>query len=351
MRVLFVNPWGRALARVYCDELVRLGHEVALVTTERHFERQEQRPYELLVEGAPKQPASWPGVLRVLAAARRFRPDVVVAEEFHDPRLLPLLRLAPVGTLVHDDAPHDHTHVKSLHHRIVFRQVSVRADLRITFSEFVADAVRRRADGAVTTVPLPSEAGEHQVPPFVTARERRDVVQLGRIGPYKNLPGTFEGWAEHVRSPGYRGDRLIVLGDGHFDGPLPPQCEWRRGRYQFADALPVLAAAKASLVYYTSATQSGVQVMSMQCGTAALVSDIGGLAEYLPPGERAIPRGRPDLLAAALDELADPQVAADRGRAGRAHHDTEHLVTPATMALIDVLDRLRAGSFTLAARK
>lgn len=340
MRILFVNPWGRALARVYCDELVRLGHDVSLVTTERHFERQEPRPYELLVPGAPRQPSSWPGVARVLAAARRFRPDVVVAEEFHDPRLLPLMRLAPVATLVHDDAPHDETHVKAWHHRVVFDRVARAAELRVTFSAHVAAAVGRRHDGPVVTVPLPSDAAEHQAPALVPADGRRDMVLIGRIGPYKNLAGTFEGWTHHVGSDAYRGDRLIVIGGGSYDGALPEHCEWRRGRFQFADVLPVLAAAKASLAYYSSATQSGVQVASMQCGTAAVVSDVGGLPEYLPPGEHALPLHRPDLLAGALAALTDPDEAALRGAAGRKHYEARYHQTPAAQALVDVLGGL-----------
>lgn len=348
MRILFVIPWGRALARVYCDELIRLGHEVALVTTGRHYEKQPARPYELLFSGTPKQPSSWPGLVRSLNAARRFAPDVIVTEEFNDPRLLvPLMGSTPVATLVHDDRPHDHLHERAFHHRVVYNRVADKADLRVTFSEYVAQAVRARGTGPVATVPLPSDAGEHLVPPFVPAEGRRDMVMIGRIGPYKNLPGAFEGWAEHVAGSGYRGDKLIVIGDGHFDGTLPPECEWQRGRFQFGDAMPVLAAAKASLAYYASASQSGVQVISMQCGTAAVVSATGGLAEYLPPGEQAVPLGRPDLLGAALDELADPQVAADRGQDGRQRYEQRHHVTPAAQALVDVLQRLRDGAFAL----
>lgn len=346
LRILWLAPWSRALSRVYADELVRAGHEVLLVTTERHFERwAAPAPYEHLLTGSPKQPRSWPSVARAAAAARRLRPDVVVSEEFHDPRLLPLLAIAPSAVLVHDDAPHDATEVKALHHRLVFGRVPRSADVLVTFSEFVARRVRIRwPDRPVVSVPLPSEAGEALVPPFVPAAGRRDVVLLGRIGPYKNLPGTLAAWAAHVASAGYRGDRLLIVGDGAQDAlPLPPACEWRRERFQFADVLPVLAAAKASLAYYSSATQSGVQVISMQCGTPVLVSATGGLPEYLPPGEEPVPPDRPAALAAALDTVADPEVAAARGRAARARYDAHHHPAVAADALLAVLDRLRAG--------
>ena len=351
MRILWVAPWGRALGRVYLEEFARTGHEVLLVTTDRHFERWDApAPYERLVTGSPKEPRSWPSVGRALAAARLLRPDVVVAEEFHDPRLLPLLAGAPRAVLVHDDAPHDATEVKALHHRLASGVVSRRADLLVTFSAFVGRAVAARRAVRVATVPLPSEADERLVPPLVPAAGRRDVVLLGRIGPYKNLPGTLEAWAAHVRSAAYRGDRLLIIGDGSQGTlALPPAAEWRRERFQFADVLPVLASANASLAYYASATQSGVQVVSMQCGTSVLVSDAGGLAEYLPPGEQAVPLSAPERLVAALGEVADPHVAEERGRRARARYEQRHRPAAAAAALLDVLDRLRHRPVTVTA--
>jgi glycosyltransferase involved in cell wall biosynthesis len=346
MRVLWIAPWGRALARVYLDEMVRQGHEVLLVTTARHYEKQpEGCAYEQVVTGNLRQPASWPSVANAIGAARRFRPDVVVAEEFHDPRLLPLLGAAPLATLVHDDAPHGEAETKAWHHRLVFRRTSRRADLLVAFSEHVAAAVRGRSSRPTVTVALPSDAGEQHVPPIVAAPQRRDFVLIGRIGPYKNVPVTLEAWRRHVGSPAYRDDRLLIIGDGPAEsvGPLPQACEWRRSRFQFAELMPVLATAKASLAYYTSATQSGVQVISMQCATSALVADVGGLPEYLPPGEKPVPVDDPAGLALAIGQLADPEVAAARGRAARDHYDSVHHPAPATAQLLEALHRLRAG--------
>lgn len=342
MRVLWIAPWGRALARVYLDEMVRGGHEVLLVTTAKHFEKSDAVGYERIITGDPKQPGSLPSVVSALAAAWRLRPDVVVAEELHDPRLLPLLGTAPLATLVHDDAPHDATETKAWHHRLVFRQSSKRAGLLVAFSEHVAAAVRSRSTLPVAVVPLPSDAGEQHVPPIVPAAERRDMVLIGRIGPYKNVPRTLDAWRLHVASDAYRGDRLLVIGNGPEEavGPLPEACEWRRERYRFADLMPTLAGAKASLAYYSSATQSGVQVISLQCATTAVVADVGGLPEYLPPGEKPVPADDVAELAAELGRLADPAVAEARGRAGRAHYDLVHHPAPATASLLAALDRL-----------
>lgn len=342
MRVLWIAPWGRALARVYLDEMVRQGHEVLLVTTTKHFEKSHLARYERFISGAPKNPRSWPSAFAADSAARRLRPDVVVADQFYDPRLLPMTRLAPLATIVHDDRPHDPAEREAWHHRQVVRRLTDRADLLLTFSEHVATAIGAHLRTPIATVALPSDAPEALVPPVVPAEQRRDFVLVGRIGPYKNVPLTVQAWQRHVASPAYRGDRLIILGDGSEEavGPLPESVEWRREPYQFAEMMPVLARAKASLAYYRLATQSGVQVISMQCATPVLAADTGGLPEYLPPGEMPVPVDDPAALAAAFDRLADPARAAAQGRAGRAYYDAVHHPTPATAQLLDVLGRL-----------
>lgn len=109
MRLLWVAPWGRPLARVYAEALRALGTQVLVVTSEQHHEHAGTAEHEVVVTGSVKHPASYRKALAAFRAARAFRPDVVVTEELTDPRLLPLLRLAPVATLVHDDSPHDAT--------------------------------------------------------------------------------------------------------------------------------------------------------------------------------------------------------------------------------------------------
>lgn len=338
MRVLWVAPWGRPLAEVLAAGLRTHGAEVLVVTTPRHYEDAAGTDGAVVVAGSPRHPSSWGSAVDAVRACRRFRPDVVVTEDFADPRLLPLLRGAPVAVLVHDDAPHDVTEVRPWRRRVVGARVLSSADLLVTFSEFVAGHARGRGGAPVVTVPLPSEVPQSLVPPLVAAADRRDVVVLGRINPYKDVPTTLAAWERHVAGPGYRGDELVIIGDGNeADLTLPAHASWRRERFQFADVVPVLARAKASVVHYRSATQSGVQVTSMQCGTAAVVSDAGGLAEYLPPSVEPVPAGDVAGLAAALDELAHPAVAAAAGAAARAHHDACCTAEVAGAALLAAL--------------
>lgn len=340
MRILLVAPWGRALAAVLATGLREAGAQVLVVTSPRHYEATANDPKVLVVTGSARRPRSWATVVAALRTARAFDPDVVVAEEFADPRLLPMLRLAPLAVIVHDDAPHDQTETAPWRRRIVATHVQSRAALLLTFSRFVAAQLTGRS-ARVAVLPLPSEIPAHLVPPVVVAERRRDMVVLGRINPYKDVPTTLAAWSKHVAGPAYRGDQLIIIGDGsQADLSLPPRCTWRRERFQFAEVVPTLAAAKASLVHYRSATQSGVQVSSMQCGTTAVASDAGGLAEYLPPGQSPVPAGDVLALCAELDRLADPVAAAAGGRASRTHHDGHYRAEPVGRALLAELVQL-----------
>jgi glycosyltransferase involved in cell wall biosynthesis len=133
---------------------------------------------------------------------------------------------------------------------------------------------------------------------------------------------------------------LTLLGDGPLDvseQDLPPRCEWRRERYSYSDVLPVLARAKGSLVHYRNASQSGVQLLSMQLGVTPIVSDSGGLPEFQPPGEPGIGVDDVDGLAAAIGGLSDPESARQRGEASRAHYERTYLASHVVKRLADVL--------------
>jgi glycosyltransferase involved in cell wall biosynthesis len=307
----------RPLARVHVDALHDEGHECVLVTSDQHYQKATARPYERVLDPRPKDPRTVAPLLRTWAELRRWRPDVVVVELVWDPRWLLLTRLAPVVHLVHDDQPHDATETRPGWQRALFERFNRRAGAVVTFSAHVAARLPR----AARVVPLTSDVPDTDLPANPLAR--KDFVLYGRMSPYKNVPVALRAWQRHVDSAEYRGDRLLLLGDGPADvdpDALPSACEWRRERYDYAEVLPILAGAKGSLVHYRMATQSGVQLLSMQLGVTPVVSDSGGLPEFQPPGETAV--GVDDVagLADALGRLADPAVAAARGMASREHY-------------------------------
>jgi glycosyltransferase involved in cell wall biosynthesis len=328
----------RTLARVYVDALHDAGHECRLVTSDQHYQPMTPRDYERVLDPRPRDPRTIVPLLRVLAEARRWRPDVVVAELVRDPRWLALARLAPMVHLIHDDAPHDATESRPAWQRALFAHLSRRAVRTVAFSSHVA----ARLGPGTAVVPLTSDVAEADLPP--EPRERRDFVLYGRMSPYKNVPIALRAWQAHVDSDAYRGDRLLLIGDGPLDLPdLPARCEWRRGRYAYADVLATLAGAKGSLVHYRNATQSGVQLLSAQLGVTPIASDSGALPDFQPPDEAPIGVDDVSGLAAAFAGLADPGIAAARGKACREHYRACFAAPRSATVLADVLRAAARG--------
>ncbi|MEV4311896.1 glycosyltransferase family 4 protein [Actinocrispum sp. NPDC049592] len=324
----------RTLSRVHVEALQDAGHECLLITSDQHYEKTAPRPYERVLDPRPKDMRTVGPLLRTVREARRWRPHVVVVELVWDPRWTLFTRLAPSVHLIHDDQPHDETEVRPGWQRRLFARFSERATRVVAFSDHVA----KRLPYPASVVPLTSDVPETDLPePPI---ERHDFVLYGRMAPYKNVPVALRAWEQHLLSGQHKGDRLLLLGDGPLDvseQDLPPRCEWRRERYSYADVLPLLARAKASLVHYRLATQSGVQLLSMQLGVTPIVSDSGGLAEFQPPDEPGIGVDDVEGLAAVFGELADPDVAQRRGDASRKHFERKFSAAQAVDRLADVL--------------
>jgi glycosyltransferase involved in cell wall biosynthesis len=334
MKVLWLSPWMRTLSRVHVEALHEAGHECLLITSDQHYEKMSPQPYERVLDPRPKDMRTLGPLLRTVREVKSWQPSVVVVELVWDPRWLMLARLAPLVHVIHDDAPHDQTELRPAWQRALFDRFSNRATRVVAFSDHVA----KRLPYPASVVPLTSDVREKDLPEQVT--ERRDFVLYGRMSPYKNVPIALRAWEKHLLSGQHKGDRLILLGDGPLDvseQDLPPRCEWRRERYSYSDVLPILGRAKGSVVHYRNASQSGVQLLSMQLGVTPIVSDSGGLPEFQPPGEPGIGMDDVDGLAAAFGGLSDPDVALRRGDASRAHFQREFLASHVVERLADVL--------------
>ncbi|KAA1373108.1 glycosyltransferase family 4 protein [Aeromicrobium fastidiosum] len=311
----------RPLARIHADALRSVGHEVRLVTSDQHPESGPARDDEWVLDPRPKQPSTYRPFLRVRREALAFGADVVVTELVRDPRWLTLGGGVPRIDVVHDDRPHDSGEQRPRWERSLFDRWGAGADLTLFFSEFVAGRVDRTPQALV---PLSSDVADAAVPRFVEAEDRRDFVLSGRLNGYKNIPVALEAWTLHRSGPRYRGDQLVLIGDGEAPGELPDGVRWQRGPFRYADQLDTLARAKASLVHYRRATQSGVQVLAMQLGVMPVVSPEGALPELQPPGGPVV--GVDDVrgLADALDVLADPAEAVRAGCRAREAYVERH---------------------------
>ena len=302
-----------------------------------HFDPPPTHEDDLVLSRPWRSPAGAGEFLRAKRAVARFRPDVVIAEIMRDPRYLGLVpRGVPLFVTTHDAVAHDQANRTPFMRRLAKRNLESRADVEICFSWHVAAAVGPRGH-EVRVLPLTSEMPEGITPGIVPAGDRRDFLVVGRLSAYKNVATIVEAYQRHQASPAYRGDRLVLVGGGDPECALPADVEWVSGRFAFADLAPRLATAKASVCLYSAGSQSGVQVTSMQCGVQCLVSDVGGLAEYLPEGERTYSPSDPGGLASALDLLADPEAAFEGGHRARAAYRERLSVAATSRAWEDVL--------------
>jgi glycosyltransferase involved in cell wall biosynthesis len=346
MRVLWLSPGLRFTARMYAESLQALGVEVILVTASLHPEyRAPERPppdppreYEVELLGRPVPTAGWRPFLAAYRLAARFQPDVVVTELLRDPRWRTFARLAPRVRLVHDDKPHDPTHEPPWWNRWFFDRWDDEADATVVFSNYAAQSLRAAgwARSPMYLAPLISDLDAALVPDFVDAQRRRNFVLIGRQRPYKNHDVVFAAWDAHARGSAWRGDELVLFGAGEISPPLPPHARWYRGSYRYRQVVAELAASKGSIVHCRRASQSGVQVLSMQLGVPTLVSTAGALPEYQPPGLSITGIDDVDGLSQAIDALADPVEVEVQARVALEHHRTHYDPAIAAGRLVEI---------------
>ncbi len=348
MRVLWLSPWMRTLAREYAGELRALGHDVLLVTSNQHPQSLERIEWERVLDPRPKNPATWPAHAAALQEIRRFGADAVVTELVRDPRWMLYAGSVPRIDVVHDDRPHDSGELRPAWERAVFGAWNQRAAATICFSEHVATSLSTSREA--TVIPLASDVPDSMFGELIPEQERRDFVMLGRLNGYKNIDVVLRAWEQHRHSSAYRGDTLRLYGAAERAPQLPADVWWNGGSYDHADVIPVLARAKGSIAHYRVATQSGVQVLSMQAGVMPIVSTEGALPEFQPPGAPAIDRDDIAGLAKALGELADPSAAAEAGRRARAHYRDTFSAPVAAAELDKVLLGLMSSNRTARVR-
>ena len=338
LRVVWLSPLMRPLARVQAEALRARGMDVLLVTTDRHPESDTRRDYEMVLDLSFRTASTW------LAAWRRIhehRPDVVIAERVRDPRWIALAGRTPRIQVVHDERRDEGSRRRRAYARAMFDRWGSRSAATVTYSNYAAIAVAIRRDVVGTPVnvlPLCSDLDPALVPPFVGPDERHDFVVAGQLGSQKNIDVVLEAWQRHVDGGSWRGDELLFIGNGPLViRTLPAYVRWRSGNYRYADVVSTMAAAKGSVAHYRGASQSGVQMLSMHLGVMPIVSPVGGLPEYQPPVFPPIAVDNVAGLTAAFDELSDPLTATLRGAAAARHYADWFAVDHAVDGLWNVL--------------
>lgn len=342
-RILWLSPWMRPLARIQAEALHSRGADVLLVTSNQHPESDNARDYELVLDPRFRTAATWPATFAASRRVRAFGPQVVITELVRDPRWIALAGRAPRIQLVHDDRPHDPAEQWPGYERAVFDRWGAGSVATVTYSDYVAAAVAHRRDVAGTAIhvlPLTSDLDTNLVPAPANSEGRRDFVMIGRLNPYKNVDTVLQAWQRHVAGGAWRGDNLVLIGEGRINpSTLPKHTQWRRGSYRYHEVVETLAAAKGSVSHYRRASQSGVQVLSMQLGVTPIVSSVGGLPEYQPPDCPPVAVDDMASLANAFDTLANPDTAAAFGAAAARHYAQRYAVDHAVDRLLDVVNQ------------
>ncbi len=340
-RFLLASAWFADLAVAHAEALVKHGHSVQVIVGRAPSITISSVP--IYVGPARIKDLRNAGFARKLATLRSTIFDTVVVDETWDPRYShALIDLADTAVVaVHDAVPHDETHRYTGWKELSRRSLRKRASLLACFSESVA--LQLRGTGKpLMRLPLTSDYLGAVPDP---ATDRRDFVCFGRARPYKNVRTVLEAWSVHVGSEGYKGDRLIVTGtptDHGVSGAQWANVVWISADQPYSSLLPVLRRAKANVSLYTSASQSGVQVLAAQHSVCSIVSNVGGLPEYQAPGAPIVNLANSGGLVDAFNRLSDVDVAVRLGAEARLRYQNEWSASEVARRLLDELSGRRS---------
>ena len=344
LRILHVDTgrgWrgGQAQVDLLAGALAARGHAQALAAPpgEPLPARVSARGVAATIPFAPRSDLDLPAALSLVAAAKRFAPDVV---HLHDARAHATgwlaARAAGAACVVSRRVafagagrrPHawkyralaaDRWHAIS---RAV-RDELVAAGVDPARVEVVPDAL----DVAATTHAVDAARRDGGARALREAWGSRDDGALwgtiAALTPEKGHADLLEalGRTRAVNA------RLVLVGDGPEDRRLreragrlgvAPRIAWA-GRVE--DVVPALAALDALVVPSRAEGFGSIVLLAQAAGVPVVATRVGGLVDAIDDGVtgRLVPPGDPSALAAALDELAaDPAGARQRADAARA---------------------------------
>jgi glycosyltransferase involved in cell wall biosynthesis len=330
VRVLICAPWFRTLARIHARALVAAGHQVLIVTTVAQGDRSGTQEVEELTVGPELKSVS--AVMGTLSTRRKiamWNPDISMVDDTWDPRFHFFANVAPRRILaVHDPEPHDADHTRRGWKGLVQGRARHQASNVATFSRFASESLK--SESRVYVLPLSSEVDDSAR--VATRSEQQGFCFVGRVSQYKGLDFLLEAWP--IFQACHPQERLTILGSGINDLELPEGVIWLNHKYSDSEAAGLISGCRAVVLPYREASQSGVQVLSLQLATPTIVTRVGALPEFQPPGFPIVEFGDVESLVASLSLMAidDPKRAPE----ARNHYES----TFGTQILTEALDRM-----------
>lgn len=147
--------------------------------------------------------------------------------------------------------------------------------------------------------------------------ESIDLLCFGRLSPYKGIDILAE--AAQIISEAVRGVRIVVAGSSAAGFVAPPSRDLANGgrftvearHISNAEAAALFGRAKAVVLPYRDATQSGVALSAIAFGRPVIATRCGGLPEYVLDGHNGLlveSRSPAAIAAACIRILSEPRL-------------------------------------------
>lgn len=211
-------------------------------------------------------------------------------------------------------------------------------------SDAVAEGVARRNPG-LKLIRLP--IGAHLPHGTAVTAARFDFVFFGRIRTYKGLDLLRDAWrllrAMHPHAT------LRVLGEGDVEACAPgleglPGVTVERRWVPDAEMAAEIASARALVLPYREASQSGVVPIALALGVPVVATAVGGLAEQVADERTGLVVSlEPDALARAMGRMLDSKLRTRLATAARAEGAALMDWDAPAAALRDALSRVLRG--------
>jgi glycosyltransferase involved in cell wall biosynthesis len=314
VRVLLLCDWFQKYAIAQAVALREAGMSVLLVYRDHplefggsHLERDtlladaQARGVEVLsIPESVSSVGGSVGLVRVLRAARSWRPDVVHAHDNSDPRLLLMARNRPLVLTIHDPLPHPGAWTPRRLRRLVRRRWISAADVLVVHSDSLRHellASRLIQSSRIEVVPHGAAISERAQP----LPPAKSILFFGRLEVYKGISVLLAAMDEvwHSRPE----VKLIIAGAGPEAAAVPlddPRVEPLLGYLPEDRIDDVFARASLVVLPYVEASQSGVGLLAISRGIPIVASRVGGLDELAPDTSYVVPPNDSDALAAAL---------------------------------------------------